>query len=103
MFIRRTVTRRLASGEAYHSYRLVESRREGARVRQATLLNLGSHFDLPEAQWGVLCVRLEQLLGQQAVLLSPDLPQAVESLAQALVARLVAGAPTPAPVARCGR
>lgn len=99
MFIRRTVTRRLASGEAYHSYRLVESRREGARVRQATLLNLGSHFDLPEAQWGVLCVRLEQLLGQQAVLVSPDLPQAVESLAQALAARLVAGAPAPSPVA----
>jgi transposase len=99
MFIRRTVTRRSASGEAYHSYRLVESRREGARVRQTTLLNLGSHFDLPEAQWGVLCVRLEQLLGQQAVLVSPELPEGVESLAQVLAARLVAAAPTPSPVA----
>jgi hypothetical protein len=58
MFIRRTITRRAASGETYHTYRLVESRREGDRVRQTTLLNLGRHFDLPEAHWPSLCARL---------------------------------------------
>ena len=34
MYIRRVTPRRTASGETYHSYRLVESRREGGRVRQ---------------------------------------------------------------------
>lgn len=51
MYIRRVTTRRTASGETSHSYRLVESRREGGRVRQVALLNLGRHFDLPEALW----------------------------------------------------
>lgn len=58
MYIRRVTTRRTASGETYHSYRLVESRREGGRVRQVALLNLGRHFDLPEGLWPALCARL---------------------------------------------
>ena len=79
MFIRRTATRRSASGEVYHTYRLVESRREGGRVRQVTLLNLGSHFDLAEDLWPSLCARLSQLLGQQESLLSvdPRVPQLI--------------------------
>jgi len=93
MYIRRVTTRRHASGEAYHSYRLVESRREGGRVRQVALLNLGRHFELPEALWPDLCARLAQLLGQQGVLVPVDLPEAVEVSAQALAARLVARAP----------
>ena len=36
MFIRRTLTRRTC-GHDYHSHRLVESRREGDKVRQRTL------------------------------------------------------------------
>lgn len=93
MFIRRTTTRRAASGETYHTYRLVESRREGDRVRQATLLNLGRHFDLPEAHWPSLCVRLSQLLGKQCVLVPVDLPEAVEAAAQTLAAQFIARAP----------
>ena len=93
MYIRRVTTRRTAAGESYSSYRLVESRREGGRVRQVTLLNLGSHFDLPEPQWNVLCLRLSQLLGQQGVLMPADVPEAVETTAQALAARFVARAP----------
>ena len=51
MFIRRTLTRRTV-GQDYHSHRLVESRRAGAKVRQRTLLNLGSEFDLGDfAKW----------------------------------------------------
>lgn len=96
MYIRRVKTRRTASGDTYYSHRLVESRREGARVRQVTLLNLGSHFELPEAQWQPLCLRLSQLLGQQGVLLPADLPEAVEATAQALAARLVARSPVTA-------
>ena len=93
MYIRRVTTRRTTSGETYHSYRLVESRREGGRVRQVALLNLGRHFDLPETLWPVLCVRLGQLLGNQSDLVAVDLPEAVETHAQALAARFVARAP----------
>ena len=92
MYIRRVMTRR-AAGETYYSYRLVESRREGGRVRQITLLNLGSHFELPEGQWGLLCLRLGQLLGQQDVLMPADAGAEMEAAAQALAARLVARAP----------
>ena len=42
MFIRRTKTRTTGSGEHYYSYRLVTTYRVGGRVRQCTLLNLGS-------------------------------------------------------------
>ena len=90
MFIRRTPTRRNADGVHYHTFRLVESRREGARVRQSTLLNLGSSFDLPEPLWPDLCVRIAQLLGQRDDLIAADVPEAVESLAQSLAARLIA-------------
>jgi transposase len=92
MYIRRVATRRTA-GETYYSVRLVESRREGGRIRQVTLLNLGSHFELPENQWNALCLRLNQLLGQQGVLMPAELPEAVETIAQVLAARLVARAP----------
>ncbi len=66
MYIRRVTTRRTASWVSHHGYRVVESRREGARVRQVAMLNLCRHFDLPEA---------------------------VETHAQAIAARLLARAP----------
>ena len=94
MFIRRTTTRRAASGEVYHTYRLVESRREGGRVHQATLLNLGRHFDLSEEHWPGLCARLAQLLGGQGALVTLDLPEAVEALASTLAAQFVARVPS---------
>ena len=90
MYIRRVTTRRASSGETYFSYRLVESRREGGQVRQVTLLNLGRHFDVAEAHWSGLCTRLEQLLGNQAVLLPLVLPESVETVAQNLAAQFVA-------------
>ena len=46
MFIRRTRTRRTDTGLDYFTYRLVRTEREGQRVRQRTLLNLGSHYEL---------------------------------------------------------
>jgi hypothetical protein len=97
MFIRRTSTRRSADGAPYHTYRLVETRREGARVRQTTLLNLGSAFDLPEALWPDLCVRLAQHLGQRDDLFQAQAPEAVETLAQSLAARLLAARAEPLP------
>ena len=88
MFVRRTLTRR-TGGQDYHSHRLVESRRDGAKVRQRTLLNLGSDFDLPKTQWPDLCRRIDESLNGQAPLLD-DVPEAVEAEAQRIAAQLLA-------------
>ena len=88
MFVRRTLTRR-TGGQDYHSHRLVESRRDGAKVRQRTLLNLGSDFDLPKTQWPDLCRRIDEILDGQAPLLD-DVPEAVEAEAQRIAAQLLA-------------
>ena len=44
MYIRRTKTKTLDKGEAYFTYRIVESVRLGKQVKQRTLLNLGKDF-----------------------------------------------------------
>ena len=80
MFIRRTVTRR-TEGRTYHTHRLVRSERDGEKVRQRTLLNLGAGFDLPKVHWRMLCQRIEAILLGQAPLLE-DTPRAVEREAQ---------------------
>jgi hypothetical protein len=95
MFIRKTTTRNKSTGETYFTHRLVTSERAGQRVRQMTLLNLGRHFDLPQADWPRLCARTEALLAGQGGILPES--QTIESLAQHLAARLItageAGAP----------
>ena len=63
MFIRRTTIKSRESGEPYSTYRLVESVRVAAGVRQHTLLNLGRNFEVPRAQWAPLAQRIEALLG----------------------------------------
>ena len=88
MFIRRTKTRTTDSGEHYYSYRLVDTYRVAERVRQRTLLNLGSGFKLPPEQWKQLSQRIEQIvLGQHEVLL-PLAPE-VECEAQRIAASLL--------------
>jgi hypothetical protein len=99
MYIRRTHTRNSATGERYHTHRLVRSTRVGGKVRQITLLNLGRHFAVPPPEWPTLCLRLEELLGGQGVLLEGALSPAVEREAQRIGAQLLARQPaaTPAP------
>ena len=88
MFIRRTKTRTTESGEQYFSYRLVDTYRDGARVRQRTLLNLGSGFTFPQEQWQELTQRIEHIvLGEQNALLPPEAE--VEREAQAIAALLL--------------
>jgi transposase len=89
MFIRKTTTRRRASGEAYSTFRLVASVREGAKVRQQTILNLGSDFDLPQGQWTLLCDRIESILSGQLRLM--PLPEDIEALAQRHAASIATG------------
>lgn len=90
MFIRCTNTRSRVSGEAYFSHRLVETHREGNVVRQRTLLNLGSHFNLPQSEWPVLAARIEPLLRGQDSLLPPRPSEATEPLAQRYAAQRIA-------------
>ena len=89
MFIRRTKTRSAEGGKVYHSYRLVRSERSGERVRQRTLLNLGSDFAVATEHWAVLCSRIEQLLERQEVLVELDCPEEVEREAQRIAMQLV--------------
>jgi len=46
VFIRRALTRTGADGTRYYTFRLCQTKREGDRVRQRTLLNLGAHFKI---------------------------------------------------------
>jgi transposase len=62
MYIRKTKTKTLDDGEAYYTYRLVESVREGQQVKQRTLLNLGKDFAIEPQHWSQLTARIEQLL-----------------------------------------
>ena len=62
MFIRRTQTRTRTSGQPYTTHRLVQSVRVGSVVKLSTLLNLGSHFDLPKEEWPALARRIDELL-----------------------------------------
>jgi hypothetical protein len=94
MFIRRTQTRNRVSGEPYVTYRLVHSARDGKAIKQTTLLNLGSHFDLPAAQWPALTQRIEELVRGQHSLLDAALPEAVQGLAHRIAAQLIARQPS---------
>ena len=99
VFIRRTQTRRTEDGQPYFSHRLVHSERIGNAVRQRTLLNLGRHFDIPQAQWPLVCSRIDDILAGQTPLVA-DCPAAVEREAQRIAAQLVArGTPVQGPAA----
>ena len=88
MFIRCARTRTTEKGKSYHSYRLVDNYRVGERVRQRTLLNLGSGFDFPRELWPELAQRIEQIIqGRQNVLFAPS--SEVERQAQNIAASLL--------------
>ena len=98
MFIRRTQTRHRADGQPYSTHRLVEASRVGSAVRQTTLLNLGSHFDLPKQEWPALARRIDELMRGQRPLLDPTLSDAGQALAQRYAAQLVALRPSAASI-----
>ena len=67
MFIRKTKTR-THNARDYFSYRLVESVRVGEQVRQRTLVNLGTGFDVPREQWPELIAAIEATVSPTASL-----------------------------------
>jgi hypothetical protein len=99
MFVRRTQTRHRISGEPYVTYRLVHSARVGNTVKQSTLLNLGSHFDLPQAHWPALAQRIDELVRGQLSILDAALPEQVQLLAHRFAAQIIARKPSLASLA----
>ena len=110
MFIRRTQTRNRISGEPYATYRLVHSSRVGKLIKQTTVLNLGSHFDLPQTHWPALAQRIDELVSGQHSMLESTLPEQVQAFAQRFAAQIIArkpgvpslGAPAPVRAAAAG-
>ncbi len=90
MFIRRTTIKSRRHAEPYYTYRLVESERVGARMKQRILLNLGRHFEVPKREWRALSSRIEQLLDSQLSLLALELPAELEALAQRYATQILA-------------
>ena len=93
MFIRRTQTRNRTSGEPYVTFRLVHSERVGSAVKQTTLLNQGSHFDLPQVHWPALAQRIDELVHGQASMLEATLPEEAQAFAQRFAAQIIARKP----------
>lgn len=87
MYIRRTLSKAGKGRKKYYTYRLVESVREGDKVRQRTLLSLGSDFSLPRERWSELTARIEEVLRGEASLFETD--PLIENLAQSYSARIL--------------
>ena len=90
MYIRRTQSRNTLTGERYFTHRLVASERVGGKVKQKTLLNLGRHFAIAQAEWPVLCARIAELLSGQAPLVPVACGAGAEREAQRIAAQLLA-------------
>ena len=71
MYIRATKTH-IAGGQPGYSFRLVRSERRGDRVRQRTLLNLGTDYPVPRAHWQAVADIAEGLLHGQDLLFPPE-------------------------------
>lgn len=87
MYIRRTTIKSRKDGKQYFTYRLVESHRIGKKVRQQTILNIGTTFSLPRDQWQSLCSRIQDIISGQKNLFEAN--QEIERLAQDYAARIL--------------
>jgi len=94
VFIRRTITNSKKTEQVYYTYRLVEGVRIGSVVKQVTLLNLGSHFDIAQSDWALLASRIDALLRGQAALQLQSVSEAAEAMAQRCGAQLIARSAT---------
>ena len=74
-------------GGQYYTYRLVRSERIGKKVRQNTLLNLGTSFSLPREQWPELVSRIQSVIDGQIEIVKT--PQVIEELAQNYAAQII--------------
>ena len=91
MFIR-TTTHHRPNGGTTVVHRLVENRREGGKVRQRTLLNLGANYALPRELWKPVARLTRSLLQGEAPLFEPEAAVVAEAekLARRVRARQLA-------------
>jgi len=80
MFIRKTTHTSNKNGQAYSTYKLIESVRTERGPRQRTVLNLGSDFNIPQEQWKELADRIEQIISGQTCLF--PVPEEIEQAAR---------------------
>jgi hypothetical protein len=88
MYIRKTTTKKAADGTHYSTYRIVTSERVLGKVKQRTLIHIGSCFELEEKFWTQLCRRINDIIHGRLSLL-PNV-QEVEQYAQEFAARIIA-------------
>lgn len=88
MFIRKTPPRTMKDGTCYSAVRLVHNVRYGHRVKQETLLNLGSRFWVKESDGSRLCARVQELLDPQTTLMEA-LPSRLDAEAERIVQQLL--------------
>ena len=90
MYIRKTTHKNKLNGKTYATYKLINGYRNAqGKVRQETLLNLGSSFTIPENQWKLLADRIEQLISGKKELLDIELPKSLESKARSLSKQVI--------------
>jgi len=87
MYIRRTTIKSRKDGGQYYTYRLVRSKRIAGKVRQHTLLNLGTGFSLPREHWSQLVSQIQNIIDGQLEICKT--PQAIEELAQNYAAQII--------------
>ena len=87
MYIRRTTIKSRKNGGQYFTYRLVESERIGEKVRQHTLINLGTGFSLPRDQWPELTSRIHDIINGQYTFVETS--QEIEELAQNYASQII--------------
>ena len=88
MYIRKTTTKKASDGIPYTTFRIVSSERVQGKVKQRTILNIGSCFDLDERLWSQLCKKIDDILVGNISLIPP--PYEVEKYAQEFAARITA-------------
>lgn len=88
MYIRKTNTRKNSDGSYYSTFRLAASERVPGKVKQRTILNIGSCFEVAEHLWPQLCKRIEDILRGSSSLL--PLESEIEQYAQDFAARIIA-------------
>lgn len=88
MFIRKTTTKKAADGTHYSSFRIVTSERILGKVKQRTLLTIGSCFELEETLWQQLCKRIDDIINGRLSLLPQK--HEIEKYAQEFAARIIA-------------
>ncbi len=80
MFIREVSHKNKNNNIAYSTYKIVESYRTEQGPRQRTILNLGTSFNLPTDQWGLLSRCIEEIItGRRSFI---GYPEEIESSAQ---------------------